>query len=289
MADNQLHIVDEPELKNARMVLGFSGWMDGGSVSTGTVDYLIDALDADPLAEIDPSGFYILNVPGSMEISALFRPYTRIENGIVKSFELPANDFYYSLEHNLILFSGKEPNLHWKDYADCIFSVAERFNVQMMTFIGSVSSLIPHTREPRFHCSMSDESLRADLEAKGLNPTNYEGPASMVTYLVTLAQEREIPMATVVAEIPGYIQGKNLKSMASVGNKLASVLELDLDLAELERMGADFMKRLDKIVLKRPDMAAHIRKLEVDYDKEVSSGDDEELRDWFGKQDIQLN
>jgi hypothetical protein len=37
-----LIIYERPKLKTPRMVLGFSGWMDGGEVSTGTVEYLRD-------------------------------------------------------------------------------------------------------------------------------------------------------------------------------------------------------------------------------------------------------
>ena len=38
-----------PELDQATMVLAFSGWMDGGDVSTGTVRRLVELLSADPI------------------------------------------------------------------------------------------------------------------------------------------------------------------------------------------------------------------------------------------------
>jgi len=63
-----LIIYEKPKLTHPRMVLGFSGWMDGGEVSTGTVNYLIDKLEASKFAEIDPEDFFLLNFPGSMEI-----------------------------------------------------------------------------------------------------------------------------------------------------------------------------------------------------------------------------
>jgi len=39
------------------LVLAFSGWMDGGDVSTGTVSRLVHLLDARAIAEIDPEPF----------------------------------------------------------------------------------------------------------------------------------------------------------------------------------------------------------------------------------------
>jgi hypothetical protein len=69
---------DCPVLDQATLVLALTGWMDGGDVSTGTVRRLVDLLGARPIAEIDPEPFYIYNVPGSMEIAALFRPHVKI-------------------------------------------------------------------------------------------------------------------------------------------------------------------------------------------------------------------
>ena len=69
---------------------------------------LIDKLGAQRFAEVGPEGFYIYSFPGSMEITALFRPHTKIKDGLIKSYEIPANAFYYSEENDLILFSGKE-------------------------------------------------------------------------------------------------------------------------------------------------------------------------------------
>ena len=74
-----LDIFNKPELEHATLVLAFSGWMDGGDVSTGTVERLIELFEATPIASIDPEPFYIYNFPGSMETSALFRPQITVE------------------------------------------------------------------------------------------------------------------------------------------------------------------------------------------------------------------
>jgi hypothetical protein len=59
MLEDLARIHYRPEMRGARMVLGFSGWMDGGEVSTGTVDYLAGKLNARKLAGIVPGPFYI--------------------------------------------------------------------------------------------------------------------------------------------------------------------------------------------------------------------------------------
>ena len=70
-----LRLEDCPTMDNATLVLSFTGWMDGGNVSTGTVERLVDLLSARQVAQIDPEPFYIYNFPGPMEVAALFRPY----------------------------------------------------------------------------------------------------------------------------------------------------------------------------------------------------------------------
>jgi hypothetical protein len=89
-----LRLLPCPPLERATLVLALSGWMDGGEVSTGTVNRLVHLLDAQPIAHLDPEPFFLLNFPGSMEIAALFRPHVVIEDGLIKSFEMPANAFF---------------------------------------------------------------------------------------------------------------------------------------------------------------------------------------------------
>lgn len=51
MVSDRVHIHARPNLTDSRMILSFSGWMDGGDVSTGTGAVLISKLQAQKLAE----------------------------------------------------------------------------------------------------------------------------------------------------------------------------------------------------------------------------------------------
>src|SRR5438270_2290350 len=147
-----LHIADDcPVLKNGTLVLALSGWMDGGDVSTGTVERLVGLLDARPIAEIDPEPFYLYNFPGSMELTALFRPRVVIADGLVKSLDMPVGTFYCHEPAHLVLFLGKEPNLRWRTFGDCIIALALRVGVRRILFVGTFGGSVPHTREPRLY------------------------------------------------------------------------------------------------------------------------------------------
>jgi len=289
VSSDKLKIYKRPSFNSPRLLLGLSGWMDGGEVSTGTVRCLIDQLGAQRLAEIEPEGFYIYNFPGSMEITALFRPHTKIQDGLIKSCEIPADAFFYSEENDLILFLGKEPNLQWEEFAECIFSLCEQFGVKMLYFIGSVAGLVPHTREPRLFCTVSDAELKKTFQHYGVKFTNYEGPASIITYLTANCNKRGLKMATFVATIPAYVQGSNPKCIEAVTRRLVGMLELQIKLDDLRAVSDEFEKKLSEIVQEQPELESNIHKLEEDYDNEIFNSEMADLKKWLEQQGIRVD
>jgi proteasome assembly chaperone (PAC2) family protein len=267
--NNPLRFHDCPVLDQATLVLAFSGWMDGGDVSTGTVQRLVDLLEARPFAEIDPEPFYIYNIPGSMEVAALFRPGVKIEDGLVSSLELPTNTFYLHEPANLILFLGKEPNLRWRHFGDCILELTKRVGIRRVLFVGSFGGSVPHTREPRLYVTCSDERLLPDMEQYGLRRTGYEGPGSFTSYLLTRAPSAGLDMTSLVAEIPGYLQGRNPMSIEAVTRRLAKILPLPLNLEALRAESTEWELQVSRVLEKDKPLSKKIRQLEEAYDNEL--------------------
>ena len=286
MRDENLQIDYMPDLTDARMLLGFSGWMNGGEVSTGTITFLEESLGAKPFGRIEPDEFYIYHFPGPMELAAHFRPHARIEEGLVTEFEEPENEFFCAENQNLILFRGKEPNMRWDAYADCLFDVAENANVREIYFIGSVGGLVPHTREPVFWTSMSEEGPRESLIDAGFSPTNYDGPSSFSTYLMTRARKRGMRMASCVCAIPSYVEGRNVKCIEAITRKLVGLMDMPLDLSGLEAETTEFLRGLDKALKVNTKFAERVRQLEKFYDEEVGMEPGDDLQEWFERQDL---
>lgn len=286
---NNLQLYQQPQLDHPHMILGFTGWMDGSEVSSGTMAYLIDRQNAKIFAEIEPEGFYIYNFPGTMEFSSLFRPQVHIENGTVKSLDEPSNFFYADEKHQLIYFLGKEPNLNWYEFADCLFEVVESFGVKEIYFVGSVAGLVPHTRDPRLSCVVSHENLKPRLEEQNFKLVDYRGPGSFISYLLTMAAEKDVPLISLVAEIPAYIQGKNPKCIEAVIRKLGGLLGMEINVDDLRIISDELEKKLDKVVEDKDELAEHIKKLEENYDKEVFDTEMGDLKDWLEEQGIRLD
>ncbi|MEK6234089.1 MAG: PAC2 family protein, partial [Planctomycetales bacterium] len=228
-----LRIDEIPDLQDGTLVLAFEGWMDGGDVSTGTVRRLVELLEAKQVADIDPEPFYIYNFPGGMDVAAMFRPHIEIEDGLLKKFQGPTNQFFFSESAKLGLFIGKEPNLHWRAFGDCVFRFTRQAGVRRILFVGSFGGAVPHTREPRQYVTCSEEKLLPEMEQYGVRRTGYEGPGAFTSYLLTQAPAVGLEMISLVAEIPGYLQGSNPVCIEAVTRRLAKILQLPLNLDAL--------------------------------------------------------
>ncbi len=270
MSDAEILTIHEsPTLQQATLVLALTGWMDGGDVSTGTVQRLVDLLGAKAMAEIDPEPFYVYNIPGSMEIATMFRPHVEIEDGLVKRLDLPTNVFYCHPAANLLLFIGKEPHLRWRTFGDCIFRLVRQLGVRRIVFVGSFGGPVPHTRLPRLYITCSDARLLPEMEKYGVRRTGYQGPGSFTTYLMTQARTDGIDMVSLVAEIPGYLQGTNPASIEAVTRRLAKLLRLPLDLASLRTASTAWELQVSQFVEENEELAQTVRKLEEAYDNEL--------------------
>jgi proteasome assembly chaperone (PAC2) family protein len=270
-----LHFLQRPSLHEATFVLAFDGWMDGGNVSTGTVQRLVDLLEARPIAEIEPDSFYIYNFPGSMELAALFRPRIEIENGLIKTIELPAATFFVHEAANLVLFLGKEPNLRWPTFADCVLEVVRTVEVRRMVFVGSFGGSVPHTREPRLHVTCSEADMLPEMEPYALRRSAYQGPGSFASYLMTRVGEEDVRMATLAAEIPGYLQGPNPVCIEAVTRRLAKILRLPLDLAPLRAASTEWELAVTAAIEKDEEMVVKVREMEEAYDNDLLKSGEE--------------
>ena len=269
MPDAPLKIVNDVRVPDSTMLLALSGWMDGGSVSTGTVKHLMRNRRLIEIATLAGRGFYIDSFPGGMEIASLLRPHVRYDDGVVESFEMHSNEIMTDVDNKLVFFVGREPNLNWESFGDCVFEVARKTGVTRIVFMGSFGGAVPHTREPRMYGSVSDKSLRPMLKHFGLRPTDYEGPASFSTYLLTQAGKHGIDMLSIAAEIPGYLEGANPLSIEAVARRIGNVLNLPVDLAELRKASTEWEAQVSEAVAKDKGLAKTIRRLENEYDNDL--------------------
>jgi len=271
-----LKLQQVPRMKEATLLLALTGWMDGGMVSSGTIKHMMDGRTLSRLGRIEPSGFYIDNFPGPMEIAALFRPHVKYENGLVTAFELASNEFYADPAANMAFFLGKEPNLDWPRFGGCLFEFCLRLGVKRIIFMGSFGGTVPHTREPRMYGSVSHSELLILLKQHDLTPSDYEGPGSFATYLLIEAPKHGMEMLSISVEIPGYLEGLNPLSIEAVSRRLARILDVPINVDKLRKASNSWEQQVTEAVQKDDNLAATVRKLEEKYDNELIGVKDDE-------------
>lgn len=262
-------LLNDVTIKDSTLLLALGGWMDGGFVSTGTVRHFMRNRKLVELARLEHSNFYIDTFPGSMELATLLRPHVRYENGLIESFQMHENQILADVEHKLVFFVGKEPNLNWQKFADCIFELCKRVGVKKIVFVGSFGGSVPHTREPRMFASVSHKEMLPLLKQYGMRATDYEGPASFATYLLSRAAGNGIEMLNMSVEIPSYLEGANPISIEAVARRLSTALNIPVDHDELRKASSEWEAQVTDVVDKDKKLAKNIRKLEEEYDNEL--------------------
>ena len=268
-----LIIAERPKLRRPYMVCGLSGWVDGGESASGSTKYLIKKLKAQKFAEIPIDRFHIFQMPG--ELSQ--RPKIKIEDGLLKEHRFPRNQFYYMVnpdaDNDLILYLGMEPNLNWAEYAGAILSVANEFGVARIYLLGGVLDKTPHTREPGVSCACSSAELGEEMLKYGIQYSNYEGPGSFGTTLLHFCQQKQMPMAILIARATYYpefniIIPHNPKAIRAMVRRLNSLLRLSLDISDLDREAEEFEAKLGFMASHNPEFQTYVEELEKDFVEE---------------------
>ena len=86
---------------------------------------------------------------------------------------------------------------------------------------------------------------------------------------MTRAGPADLEMTSLVAEIPGYLQGRNPLSIEAVTRRLAKILRLPLDLGALRSESTEWELEVSAVIDKDKEMAKTVRRLEEAYDNEL--------------------
>lgn len=276
MSIESLEILQIPPINDATLLLALTGWMDGGAVSTGSLRNIMAGREVTQIARIKPDPFYIYNFPGSMEVTSMFRPAVVVKRGVIRELDMPLDVFFCDAGANLAFFIGKEPHLRWQQFSECIFELAQKANVKRIIFMGSFGGTVPHTREPRMFGSVSHRNLRELIVQNGIRLTDYVGPASFSTLLLAEASNHNIEMLSLVAEIPGYLEGVNPLSIEAVSRRLAKLLNVPVDIDAMREASNAWEQQVTEAVEKDQELAATVHKLEEAYDNELVEQQEQE-------------
>ena len=254
------------DFKTRLMVMGFFGWPDAGRVSSISIEYLISSLRAEKVGNLETLGYYDLTST---------RPLVTMSRGVLRDLRFPLNELYLwtseDREKAILILMGSEPNINWEKYTDQILSICDECMMRRIYLIGGVLDLIPHTRKPKVRAVVNMENLKQEIEAYGLKPIEYDGPASIHSYIMSMALRRGIEAIGIWGHSPSYITIPNPKTALYVLRTLSMMLDIKLDLRDLEKRVMEFERELNEAVERSLELQRLVRELERKYDEELGT------------------
>ena len=268
--DDFITLNEVPKAEEMYLIAGWRQWADAGSISSGLPQYLIQKLNARKIGSISPEGFYLFQIPGTHD---LVRPVVKFKEGFPEYLQKQSNEFFFSGDQKLglVFFLGDEPHLDAERYVSAFLYVAKSLNIKRIIGVGGVYGELPYKKERMVSSIYSHAHIRSELNELNVSLSDYQGGASIGSYLCRKAIEEELQYVSFYGFVPTYnfstmVQGVNGISiendfMAWLGimRRINHMLNLDIDLSELELKSDHLIKLMD-------DKIDEIEKTAPDFD-----------------------
>jgi len=284
------------------MVAGWHQWADAGAVSSGLSRYLIEQTQATKIGAIKPGGFYLFQVPGTHD---LFRPVVKLNEGYREEYQQRRNEFFYSGDdiRGFLIFLGEEPHQNEEQYAEAFFDVVEELDVKRVAAVAGVYGPVPYDKDRDISCVYSLPGMKDELSRYAVRFSNYEGGATISTYLADRAELRGIEFLAFYAFVPSYDFSRpsmvvhpiaieeDFKAWYDLMRRLNHMFHLDVDLSDLERRSGELIaawdSKINRMTKAMPELGVrgYMEKVNEDFTEvtfePLSDVWEEALRDLF--------
>ena len=267
MENENIIWMEKPELVKPYLIMAFAGWSNAGDVASSVIIYLTGRLGAEPFAEIKPDDFYYFQAGGN----EMKRPIVNIENGRLKSFDYLTTNLWFAKDkygaHDIIMVSGPEPELNWSKFAGTIMDLAEEYHVEKIIALGGTFDAVPHTVPPVISAVATNQDLLDEAQRYGIEAVDYQGPSAVHSAIMVEAANRQLPMLSLWAHTPHYVQVTNFMATYAIMKKLGDLLNLEIDL-EVAQKDSDYLAgQVDQAIEKKPELKEYLATLEEEYRK----------------------
>ena len=264
------------------MIAGWHQWADAGNVSSGLPKYLIEQTAARRIGEMAPDGFYLFQIPGAHH---LLRPVVKLSEGYRESLERRGNEFFYAGDdkRGFVVFLGEEPHLNEERYAEAFFDAVEALGIKRVAALGGVHAPVPYNKERDISCVYSLPGMRAELAEYAVRFSDYEGGATISTYLADRAESRGIEFFSFYAFVPAYdfsqssvlvqqaAMEEDFKAWYDLMRRLDHMFNLNVRLSDLARRSARLVRewetKLEHLARAMPqlDVASYMQEVNAEF------------------------
>jgi predicted ATP-grasp superfamily ATP-dependent carboligase len=286
------------------MIAGWHQWADAGAISSALPQYLIEQTGARKIGSIRPDGFYLFQIPGAHH---LLRPIVKLNEGYREELRQRRNEFFYAGDAFLI-FLGEEPNQREAQYAEAFFDATEELGVERIAAVAGVYGPVPYQKDRDVSCVYSLPEMKDNLAQYAVRFSNYEGGATISTYLADTAESRGIEFFAFYAFVPSYdfstrslalhpvAVEKDYKAWYDLMKRLDRMFDLGMDFSDLqnksESLIATWASKIEHLAQTMPHLHVkdYMEKVNADFATKDSADTlsdvwEDALRDIFGEDD----
>jgi proteasome assembly chaperone (PAC2) family protein len=245
------------------LIQALSGWVDVGSAGTLAAARL--AGDGELVATFDTDALFDYRTN---------RPVLDIYDASMKQLAWPELTMRRASfgGRDLLVLTGTEPDLRWKEFASAVREVSLRLGVTQLISLGAVPAAIPHTIPTPVLATASERSLLAqDIPV-------LEGalrvPSAAVSVNDLYLSEAGIPTVGFWAQVPHYVAALYHAGAVALLRRTAEHLGIDIPIEEFEEEARTQRAQLDQIVDARPEAKAYVERLEQISAEQVPSGEE---------------
>lgn len=259
-------------------------WSDGGEISGGLPQYLIEKLQARKIGEMGKEVSmmcYPFQVAGTHDA---FRPGATYRDGL-PSRPMYRENYLFDGGSGLIIFLGEEPWYHIDIYGAAFFQAVRELGIKQTVAVEGYNGPAPPELERSINCIYSRPHMKETLEKYGARFSDYgsesrSGPTIGMA-LVTLAHYEypDIEMFRLGSRAPMYpfLTANNEqvgiprdhKSFYDIMRRLKDLFKLDIDLSDLKAKGdaeSDRLQQmLERIAVSSPDAKRIIDMARADF------------------------
>jgi predicted ATP-grasp superfamily ATP-dependent carboligase len=243
------------------LVLGLEGWIDAGAggaqamaaVRAGTSTEVIGTFDSDALID-----------------ARARRPVVQLTDGVHEAISWPTIEVRAGTDQHgagLLLLTGPEPDLRWREFTDDVLRLAADLSVTMTVGFGAFPAPVPHTRPVRLAATATSQEL---ADSVGFVPGTIDVPGG-IHAAIEAAMGVEGRSATGLwARVPHYIANLPYPAASvAILDGLRFVADIDVDTTELVAAAGVTNSRIDALIANSEDHTAMIQALERQWDADL--------------------
>jgi predicted ATP-grasp superfamily ATP-dependent carboligase len=253
-----IHLLDERTLRAPLLIAGFA--TKHGQTPALAARHLVEAWEAEPLADIDPEEFFDFTVQ---------RPVVWLD-GETRRMDWPANRLYAArvagLDRDVILLPGLEPHLRWRSFCEAIVRFISRYAGSALVTLGARHGNVPHTRRRPVRV-LDGHGAVARMFRVPAAASSYEGPVGIATVLREQARAAGVETVTLEAMMPFYLQSSGDPEAAiALVQAVDEALGTTTAVEDLEAQGTLLSEQIAVMVEELPQLATTVRWLEEQFD-----------------------